>query len=98
MFCLAAIHRTVGLVRAAFRNGNVILADASGAILHVRLVGSALPETGSVVEVLGIPVPDLYHINLVRAIWRAGTAAKPPLAPPPERIARRFPEQPRTYR
>lgn len=77
-------HRTVGRVLTAFRNGNVILSGDAGAVLHVRLVGAALPAIGATVEVLGIPAPDLYHIKLVRAVYRpCAPAAAAPAPPPP---------------
>jgi len=63
-------HRTAGRVVTAFPDGNVILRSATDTVLHVRLAGTGLPRIGSSVEVLGVPTPDLYHINLVRAIWR----------------------------
>lgn len=63
-------HRTSGLVLCTMRRGAFLLRSDPDLIVRIETNGSDLPSPGKAVEVIGYPESNLYHIDLVRSIWR----------------------------
>ena len=66
----AGRHRASGYVLAAWDNDKVLLALPSNRLMRLRLANAPLPKFGDRIEALGFPETDLYHIDLIRAVWR----------------------------
>lgn len=61
----------VGTVLAVRRDGRILLRSYRERIINVSpLPQKESPAVGSRIRVVGYPKTDLYHINLVRALWR----------------------------
>jgi len=61
----------VGTVLAIRRDGRIVLRSYRSRIINVStLPQKSTPAVGSRVRVVGYPKTDLYHINLVRSLWR----------------------------
>ena len=68
----------VGIVQAVRRDGRIILYVGKGRIANVSLALQAKsPPVGSRIRAVGYPRTDLYHVNLIRAIWRPETNRLP---------------------
>lgn len=63
-------RRTTGRVLAAWRRSRLIIKTPAGTCSRINLAQDNPPRVGDMVEVVGFPETDLYHINLSRAIWR----------------------------
>ena len=62
--------RAIGTVLAVWDGNRALLRDKIGREFGATFVSAPVPKCGSFVEVAGLPATDLYHINLLRAIWR----------------------------
>ena len=62
--------RTQGLVLTTARPNGFLLRTADGRLVNIDLADGTPPEVGAQVTVAGLPVTDLYRINLTRAIWK----------------------------
>ena len=63
-------HRTSGRVLCTIRDRSFLLRADPALIVRVEVNGSSLPSPGQAVEAVGYPESNLYHIDLVRSIWR----------------------------
>ena len=63
-------RRTTGRVLATWKKRHLIIRTAENAISRVDLAQDGPPAAGKMVEVVGFPETDLYHLNFSRAIWR----------------------------
>ena len=63
-------RRTTGRVLAVWRRNRLIIKTPTGTCSRINLAQDNPPRVGDMVEVVGFPETDLYHINLSRAIWR----------------------------
>ena len=81
-------HRVEGTVLATWNGNTFLMKTAGGHVVQVRLQGGGLPECGSSVRALGLPVTDYYHINLIHATWQASSAAPIPADTPRETTPR----------
>ncbi len=72
-------RRTTGRVIAAERRGRFYLKTDDGRCVRVDLAKPPAPAFGQVVDAVGTPETDLYHVNLSAARWRPSseTAAPP---------------------
>ena len=80
----AGFHQTSGTVLAAWGEGAFLMRNGTGGLTSVRLPkGARLPHFGNSVRVLGLPVTDTFHINLVNAKWemREGRGSAAPETP-----------------
>lgn len=68
--------RAVGTVLAVWNGNRALLRDKIGREFSATFASPPAPRCGEFVEVAGLPATDLYHINLLRAIWRK-TPGKP---------------------
>ena len=62
--------RVNGTVLAAWPKNHVLIACTSGTVCRAELAAGKVPETGTVVELVGRPETDLFDVNLVRASWK----------------------------
>ena len=74
--------RAVGTVLAVWNGNRALLRDKIGREFSTTFVSPPTPHWGEFVEVAGLPATDLYHINLLRAIWRE-TPGKPVICDAP---------------
>ena len=74
-------RRASGRVIALRGNGTTLLRTADGQAITVTFLGTNPPPVGASVEVSGIPITDLFRLNLSRATWRQHAG---PVAPEPE--------------
>ena len=87
---LTGPHRLSGRVGAIGRGRRLLVTCANGTVSLVRLRdGLPLPEIGDVIDAVGSPETDLYHIHLNQAIWRPSAAR----IPPPPKTVRLSPRQ-----
>ena len=63
-------HRASGRVLCTIRDGSFLLRSDPDLIVRIETNGSDLPSPGKAVEAIGYPESNLYHIDLVRSIWR----------------------------
>ena len=63
-------RRATGHVIATWHGDNLLLKSPEKRIMRVELAEGALPRHGQHIEVAGVPVTDLFNVNLTRAIWR----------------------------
>ena len=75
-------HSARGAVIAVWERSSFALRTDAGAVVNVSLAGGPPPACGDVVAVAGLPVTDLYRLNLRRAVWRA-VPDQPRRAPAP---------------
>lgn len=71
-------HRACGRVLAVLHDGSFFIRTESGRVVRVQACDDGAPRTGDVVEAVGFPESNLYHLDLVRAIWRPADIAIPP--------------------
>ena len=82
-------HRLSGRVEAIGRGNRLLVTDANGFASLVRLrSGLSMPAVGAVIDIVGSPETDLYHIHLNQAIWRPSAVRLPP-SPKPVRLSPR---------
>lgn len=75
----------VGRVLAVWDNNQLLIRSDADRIVNVRLLpDQPLPESGTVITVVGQPETDFYQLNLAFAIWRAEHGMAPPSEPLPE--------------
>ena len=72
-------RRVRGTVLAVWQKDSVLLKTSDERLMRLDLASSPPPPAGSVIEAVGIPVSDLYRVNLTRVRWRP--RAEPPDAP-----------------
>ncbi len=85
-------RKTTGQVIATWDETHMLVRTGRNDISRVEIAEPNLPKCGDFVEVAGFLETDLYHINLMRAIWR------PAKAPPTAELSqeRAVPISPRT--
>ena len=71
-----------GNVIAIWDRRRLLVRTARGSLLGVELSECRPPNPGSSVELVGFPATDLFHLNLVRALWRPGREVAPAAAQP----------------
>ena len=75
--------RASGRVISAARSNGFVLRESSGQIVNIDLSSGRKPHVGESIDAVGIPTTDLYHVNLVRAIWRNSSSEFPAKAEEP---------------
>ena len=70
-------HRIAGRVLAVWDDRFVLLKSTVGNLCRIELIDPVPPVAGNVIEAVGFPESDLYHVNLVRSIWRSCTNSPP---------------------
>ena len=63
-------HRATGRVRAVWNGKSLLLETPAESFIRVDLLDTPPPHVGDAVDAVGFPECDLYHINLVKALWR----------------------------
>ena len=71
-----------GTVLAAWNGCRLLLGEDGGRIVDVRLAENELPEPGQRIAVSGLPQTDVYHNQLLCAIWKPAEAPPAPAEPP----------------
>lgn len=66
----ATRKRIDGKVLTSARTQGFLLETADGRLVNVDLASRPSPRFGEYVTAVGLPVTDLYRINLARAIWK----------------------------
>jgi len=74
-------HRARGHVLAVWNDSDVLIETPDRRLSRLRLAQGKPPNPGEFIEATGFPESDLYHINLVRVLWRP--AASFPIAETP---------------
>lgn len=69
-------RRIDGTVLATWGGNIMMLRTMSGNAVKVELADGELPPCGSNVAVVGLPATDLFHINLMQAVWKPIPGAK----------------------
>lgn len=69
----ATRKRIDGKVLTSARTQGFLLETADGRLVNVDLASRPSPRFGEYVTAVGLPVTDLYRINLARAIWKHGS-------------------------
>ena len=69
-------HRASGKVIAVYRKGLILVKTPSGHLVSAELADAVSPNYGQMVDLVGFPESDLYHINLARALWRPAQQAE----------------------
>ena len=72
---LLGIRRARGTVIAAWKPHNILILTEHGNQIHADIANQNLPESGTSIEVVGVPETDLFRINLRRAVWRPASCA-----------------------
>ena len=68
-------RRVRGTVLASWRGNSILLKTTDERLMRLDLVDSSIPSVGTVIEAVGIPVSDLFRVNLSRVRWRPGTGS-----------------------
>lgn len=63
-------HKASGTVLATWHGDRMLIKTRQGEFCRAELSSQGLPPCGYIVEAIGFPESDLYHINLVRATWQ----------------------------
>lgn len=63
-------HRTSGRVLATWDASQALIRTATNKVVLVEFRNSDLPTVGTSIEAVGLPETDIYHLRLIRAIWR----------------------------
>ena len=63
-------RQITGLVIAVYGKGDIMVKVPDGRVILANLVDADAPSYGDTVQVAGFPESNLFHVNLVRAIWR----------------------------
>ena len=66
----AGFHQAAGVVLAVWNGNAFLLRTADGQLVRVRLLKGMPPRFGDTVRVLGLPVTDSFHLNLVHSTWK----------------------------
>ena len=69
-------RRVTGRVIASYGKHNIMIKTPDGRTILANLVDDRIPAYGDAVQITGFPESNLFHINLVRAIWRKATSCK----------------------
>ena len=69
----AGFHQTTGAVLAVWNENAFLLRTGDGQLVRVRLLTEKPPLFGDTVRVLGLPVTDSFHLNLVHSTWEPAT-------------------------
>ena len=69
-------RRIDGTVLATWGGNIMMLRTKSGNAVKVELSDGELPPCGSNVAAVGLPATDLFHINLMQAVWKPLPGAK----------------------
>ena len=69
-------HRTTGRVLAIWDDRFLLLRNNAGELCKAELTSDKIPVTGDIIDVVGFPESDLYHINLIHSLWRPAPNAK----------------------
>ena len=69
-------RRIDGTVLATWGGNIMMLRAKSGNAVKVELSDGELPPCGSSVAVVGLPATDLFHLNLMQAVWKPIPGAK----------------------
>ena len=70
-------HRTSGRVLATWDASQALIRTATNKVVLVEFRNSDLPTVGTSIEAVGLPETDIYHLRLIRAIWRPAQANLP---------------------
>ena len=78
----SGFHRAEGTVLAVWNDTSLLLQTHTGRIVRVSLDSANPPASGTEIKVLGLPVTDLYALNLIHATWQPSKGKPiPPQAP-----------------
>lgn len=70
-------RRVCGEVVAVWHGNRLLIRRDDDEFSKVMLLdGDSLPKAGEIVEAVGVPDTDLYHLNLSRARWRTATGGQ----------------------
>lgn len=69
-------HCASGKVIAAYRKGLILVKTPAGHLVGAELADAVSPRYGQMVDLVGFPESDLYHVNLTRALWRPAQQAE----------------------
>ena len=83
----AGFHRTAGVVLAVWNESAFLLRTEAGQLVRVRLLTEKPPRFGGNVRVLGLPVTDSIHLNLVHATWEPTAGGNTPMDVPVDALA-----------
>lgn len=84
-----ARRKLTGRVLAVWRKKNVLIQSRTNEFSQIELSQPTPPACGEMIEAVGLPETDFYHLNLSRAIWRAAKCGPQADAPDPIPIAAR---------
>ena len=79
-------RRATGKVIAAWGDCHILVSTPAD-VLRCDLKGNALPSIGKCIDVVGLPMTDLFRVNLSRAIWRDAKTRFDPADERPENIS-----------
>jgi len=69
-------RRITGRVIASYGKRNIMIKTLDGRTILANLVDDRMPAYGETVQITGFPESNLFHVNLVRAIWRKATSCE----------------------
>jgi len=70
-------HQTSGRVLCTWGRNSMLLLSDDGKVVRISLQNVSSPLFGQQVRVLGLPITDFYHLNLLHATWKP--SGKPPV-------------------
>ena len=63
-------RRTKGRVLAVWQKTHLLIRTSENTLSRIELAQNDPPHVDEMIEVVGFPETDLYHINFARSIWR----------------------------
>ena len=63
-------RRTTGKVLARWGRNKLLVLTRNDDVTRIELDAPTTPNPGDFIEAAGVPESDVFHLNLVRAIWR----------------------------
>ncbi len=69
--------RVFGAVVATLTKNAFLIHTTSGATVRIEAEDASTPKCGKMIEAVGLPASDLFHISLSRAEWRYIAASAP---------------------
>ena len=79
-------RRIDGTVLATWGGNILMIRTKSGNSVKVELADGELPPCGSSVAAVGLPATDLFHINLMQAVWKPLPGTKENLTAKPKDV------------
>ena len=80
-------RRVIGRVLATWHGDTALVRTENGETIQITTATERLPTWNACIEAEGIPITDLFRVNLVRAVWRESTTSAHDTPSEPEAVS-----------